>query len=593
MSLFDRDVIAPYTAFRSKFTFTPEDLIASVQNHWEDFEILDEEDKQRYVQWTKKDLNDLGSNNWVIDGSRTESGYPIMANDPHRTLAVPSLRYMAHLVAPGWNVIGGGEPEIPGISIGHNEFGAWGLTVYRTDAEDLYVYQLNPENPDEYFYQGEWEAMYFINDTIQIKGREAEIVRHAYTRHGPVTLIDSENNVAYAIRCGWLEIGGSPYLASLRMDQASNWEEFRNACNYSNIPGENMVWADKMGNIGWQAVGIAPVRKGWSGLVPVPGDGRFEWSGYLPIIAKPSSYNPEGGIINTSNENVTPRDYPYWDAVGYEWSDPYRGDRVREVLENGRQHSMADMVALQTDYLSIPARQIIPLLQHIETNDANILLVIQMLQNWDLQLRPESREAAIYIEWEKQIEQLIASIKLPAELRDADILQLKKVIEWLYAPGSDFGTDPINARNTILLQALYAALINLTHKLGQDMSKWTYGGLNYKHVLMKHPLSNAVNEETREKLDVGPLPRGGYSYTVNNTGSQDNQPSGGTFRMIVDTGNWDHCLATNSPGQNGNPDHPHYDNLFELWATDQYFPLFYSREKVESVVSSRTFLIPE
>ena len=593
INLFDKDIIAPYHAFRNTLEFTPDDIIVEAGNQWEEYDMLHKMDKESYVEWVKDDINNMGSNNWVIDGSLTESGYPIMANDPHRKLSTPSLRYMAHLIAPGWNVIGGGEPVIPGISIGHNEHGAWGLTVYRTDAEDLYVYQLNPENPDEYLYNGEWELLRFINDTIYVKDRSPEYVRHAYTRHGPVTYIDEANHIAYAMRCGWLEPGGSPYLASLRMDQAKSWEEFRNACNYSHIPGENMVWADNAGNIGWQAVGIAPIREGWSGLVPVPGDGRYEWAGYLPIIAKPSSFNPTSGIINTSNENVTPQDYPYWNAVGYEWSDPYRGDRVREVLESGRRHSMADMAALQTDYLSIPARQLIPLLKHIETNDQNILLVINMLQNWDFQLTPDSREAAIYVEWEEQIKELVISIKIPGPLRSIMNIQMKRIIEWLYLPGSDFGNDPLTARNTILLQSLYAALINLTHKLGQDMSKWTYGGDNYKHVMIKHPLSNAVNPDIRDKLDVGPAPRGGYSLTVNNTGSSDNQPSGGSFRMIVDTGNWDHCLATNSPGQNGNPDHPHYRNLFELWAGDQYFPLFYSRDKVELVMSYTTILIPE
>ena len=212
-----------------------------------------------------------------------------MANDPHRRIAVPSLRYMAHLVAPGWNVIGGGEPEIPGISIGHNEYGAWGLTVFRTDGEDLYVYDLNPENLNQYKYQDDWEDMSLIEETIKVKNHPEETVVLRYTRHGPVTYIDSTNFKAYAVRCAWLEPGGSPYLASLRMDQAKNWEEFRAACNYSHIPGENMIWADKKGNIGWQAVGIAPIRRNWSGLVPVPGDGRYEWDGYLPITDKPHS----------------------------------------------------------------------------------------------------------------------------------------------------------------------------------------------------------------------------------------------------------------------------------------------------------------
>ena len=195
---------------------------------------------------------------------------------------------MAHLVAPGWNVIGGGESEIPGISIGHNNFGSWGLTVFRTDGEDLYQYELNPKNPLQYKYKGAWMDFKIIKELISVKGAPSEEVALYYSHHGPVTYLNEKKHIAFAVRCAWLETGGSPYLASLRMDQAKTWEEFQEACTYSNIPGENMIWADTQGNIGWQAVGIAPVRNNHSGLVPVPGDGRYEWAGYLPIIQKPN-----------------------------------------------------------------------------------------------------------------------------------------------------------------------------------------------------------------------------------------------------------------------------------------------------------------
>jgi penicillin amidase len=167
---------------------------------------------------------------------------------------------MAHLVAPGWNVIGGGEPEIPGISIGHNGIGAWGLTVFRTDGEDLYQYELNPKNPLQYKYKGEWKDFKIIEEVVKVKDGPNETIKLYYSHHGPITYLNKKALKAYGVRCAWLEPGGSPYLASLRMDQAQNWEEFRDACNYSHIPGENMIWADKNGTIGWQAVGIAPVR---------------------------------------------------------------------------------------------------------------------------------------------------------------------------------------------------------------------------------------------------------------------------------------------------------------------------------------------
>ncbi|NRB62919.1 MAG: penicillin acylase family protein [Saprospiraceae bacterium] len=585
-------LIAPYTAFRRPVRFQPEDLLADVRNpDMEEYRNLALQEEVNYQRMLEEDINTIGSNNWIVSGEHTESGYPMMANDPHRTQAVPSLRYMAHLVAPGWNVIGGGEPEIPGISIGHNEFGTWGLTVYRTDAEDLYIYRTNPDNPDQYWYKGHWIDMLRIKDTIAVKGKDPVIVDHRYTIHGPVTWQNAEDTRAAAMRCGWLEPGGSPYLASLRMDQARNFDEFRKACNTSNIPGENMIWADREGNIGWQTVGIAPVRRNFSGMVPVWGDGTYEWDGYLPIMAKPHVYNPKAGFLATANENVTPNDYNYWDAIGYRWSDPYRGNRVREVLGSGRKHSLADMAALQTDYLSIPARQLLPFLlaQKGWTKKEN--QAISYLRNWDHRLSPESIAAGIYNAWESQIRSGIHAILIPEEGLPYLRLQMKQVIDALVLPDGRFGTDPIGGRDEFLRNCFRLALTDLSEKLNtDDMTKWQYGQADYKHISLYHPLSRAVKPALRKKLDLGPLPRGGNSMTVNNTSSNDNQTSGASFKIIVDTDDWDRSLATNSPGQSGNPDHPHYRNLFPIWAKDQYFPLFFSRAKIESVTSYKILL---
>ncbi|MCK5705829.1 MAG: penicillin acylase family protein, partial [Cyclobacteriaceae bacterium] len=329
-ALLDADILELYNAYRKPVRFLPEDLVE--RTHSDNGKTAQLENSIIQFVQPLDDWSAIGSNNWVISANKTQSGHTTMANDPHRTIAVPSLRYMVHLVAPGWNVIGGGEPEIPGISIGHNEYGAWGLTVFRTDGEDLYVYDLNPDNLYQYQYKGQWENMKIIKEAIPVKGEEPTVVELRYSRHGPITFIDSVNLKAYAVRCAWLEPGGAPYLASLRMDQATSWDEFRAACSFSNIPGENMVWAGKDGTIGWQAVGIAPIRSNFSGLVPVPGDGRFEWEGYLPILDKPHKVNPEYGFIATANQNVTEEDYQHWNAIGFTWSDPFRGARVNEVL---------------------------------------------------------------------------------------------------------------------------------------------------------------------------------------------------------------------------------------------------------------------
>ena len=585
------DILEVYNAYRRPVRFQPGDLVADARNDWKSYRNLAMIEEQEW-QWIEREEKSFwGSNNWVVSGDHTQSGYPMMANDPHRTQSTPSLRYMSHLVAPGWDVIGGGEPEIPGISIGHNEYGAWGLTVFRTDAEDLYVYDLNPENQDQYLYKGDWENMRIIEDEIPVKNQKPVKVGHRYTRHGPVVHIDKKNNKAYAVRCGWLEIGGSPYLASLRMNQSKNFEEFKEACNYSNIPGENMIWADKAGNIGWQAVGIAPIRRNFSGLVPVPGDGSYEWDGYLPIIAKPNVYNPSSGIFLTANENVTPHNYPYKDALGFSWSDPFRGDRVAEVLHSGKKQTLMSMAALQTDYYSIPARELIPLLKELDIQDEKTARAKDLLLNWkEFELTKNSVEAGIYVAWERALKENMENLVAPEAAKKYYSSQLKNVIEWLVLPDGKFGPDPVKGRDEFVIQGLKEAVDALTKQLGQDMDKWQYGQVKYKHIYLKHPLSNAVKPKLREKLDVGPASRGGNGYTVGSTGNRNNQSSGGSFRIIVDCVDWDQTLGTNNPGQSGNPDDPFYKNLFDIWAEDKFFPVFYSRAKVEEV-SAKVFLL--
>jgi penicillin amidase len=410
-----------------------------------------------------------------------------------------------------------------------------------------------------------------------------------YTRHGPVVFEDRERNLAYAVRAAWMEIGGAPYLASLRMDQATTWEEFREACNYSNIPGENMVWAGRDGTIGWQSVGIAPVRRNWSGLVPVPGDGRYEWDGYLPIVAKPHVVDPEEGYFATANNDLIPRDYTFMDAVGFTWSDPYRWLRIVEVLDAGTRFSVADMMRLQTDELSIPARQLVPLLDDL-TASGRVEDARQRLLSWDFVMDKRSLEAGIYAAWESELREAVREAMVPA---GAGLnLSLRKVIETLVVPPGELGEDPMAARDGMLVSTLGDAVAALEAKLGSDMSGWTYGQPDYHHAYLRHPLGTAVDATTRAELEAGPAARGGYGSTVNQTGNGDNQTSGASFRIIVDTGDWDRAVGMNTPGQSGDTRSPFYRNLFQRWANDDFHPVFYSRDRVEGVTSRRFDLQP-
>ncbi len=360
------------------------------------------------------------------------------------------------------------------------------------------------------------------------------------------------------------------------------------------MPAENMVWADRSGTIGWQAAGIQPLRRNWSGLLPVPGDGRYEWDGFLPIAALPHEVNPARGFIATANHYLFPNDYPAKEAVHFTWADPYRASRITEVLASGRLFSVAETARLQNDDLSLPARALVPLLRDLSLPSGPAARARERLLDWDFVLDKESVAAGIYVMWQRRLFARTRERVLPAALgaSGASLIATKRLIDWLHAPDGRFGEHPTEARDALLAASLDEAVAELTKRFGPDMDGWRYGQDRFHHALIRHPLSAAVNAETRAKLSVGPLPRGGDGSTISATGNGDNQTSGGSFKIIADTEDWDNSIGINTPGQGGNPDDPHYRDLFELWARGRYVTIAYSRPKVESVRESTTRLEP-
>ncbi len=588
------EVLKLYAASRAPVRFRPEDVQPEYRGAMAPAEENDEEPLSMLLRSLDNAPDLWGSNNWAVAARRTLSGHPFLANDPHRSLQVPSLRYWVHLVGPGWDVIGGGEPALPGVSIGHNTRGAWGLTIFPIDQEDLYVYETNPDDPSQYRYRDAWESMRVVRETFAVKGQDATTATLKYTRHGPVIHEDPEHHTAYALRAGWLEIGTAPYLASLRMDQAASWEAFREACRYSLMPSENMVWADVEGHIGWQPVGLAPLRRGWDGLLPVPGDGRYEWDGILPVSALPHRSDPPEGWIATANQDNLPPGYPH--TVGFSWADPFRHARIAEVLGSGRRLALMDMMQLQQDELSIPARLLVPLLRPLEPPDDRTRAAIQRLTSWDFVMARDSVAAALYATWEKHLKASIHERLLPEAARSilpSRSLSTENLVHWLTSPDPRLGDDPVAARDALLLDALGRALAELEKRFGPEMDRWKYGQPAFKHVRLRHPLGAAVNDATRARLDLGPLPRGGLGTTVNNTSDSDNQVSGATFRLLAVVGDWDRSLGTNAPGQSGNPSSPHYADLFRPWSDGRYFPVLSTRAAVEPVTQTRLHLQPE
>ena len=606
-------ILELYEAFRLPIRFTDKDTGLGATEE----EALLAPEKNRPLDEKPRD----GSNNWVVSGQRSASGFPMLANDPHRAQAVPSLRYWVHLHAPGWNVVGAGEPALPGVSVGHNEFGAWGLTIFETDVEDLYVYEANPENSNQYKYKGAWETVRIIFDTLSVKDQKPVVVPLKYTRHGPVVFEDAKNHKLYAVRAAWLETGCAPYLASLRMNQSKNWNEFRQACTYSRVPGENMVWAGRhsagrpsggrhpvgrpaggepsttqKGAIGWQATGISPIRpsrpgKNWTGLVPVPGDGRFEWGGFLPIQQLPGKVNPPEGFVVTANNNLIPKSFPHRDAVGWEWASPVRADRITELIQAKPKQSLADFKTLQSDYLSMTARKLVPLLESLKADDEPVEWARQQLLNWDFKLEDGSITAAVYVAWETQLRWAVYELAVPEKAwKYMPAISTEKVVQWLRSVQQ--GPLKNSDRNDVLLACLENAIADLTKRLGHDRTHWWYGQTGNKHSYLRHPLSNLMTPQQASEYGIGPAPRGGYAETVNSTGNQMNQEYGASFRILVDTQDWDKTLGINNPGQSGDPASPHYRDLFPIWAKNEYFPVYFSPEKVKSATEKRTILEP-
>src|SRR5207248_9829632 len=338
-------------------------------------------------------------------------------------------------------------------------------------------------------------------------------------------------------------------------------------------------------------VAIAPLRPNWSGLVPVAGDGRYEWNGYLPVNALPHVLNPEKGFFVTANNFLFPPHYPYREAMHYTAADPYRAARITEVLGSGRLFSVAEMMRLQNDNLSIPARALVPLLRDVLLADATVEKVRQLLLAWNDSVDADSVPAGIYEMWQRRLAANVRNVLVPKEAQAFIQLSMKKVIDWLAAPDGRFGSNPTAARDEILTRSLQEAVAELTKKLGSDMTGWQWGQEKYHHALIPHPLAD-MKPDLRATLNVGPWPRGGDSYTVSATGGADNQTSGGSFKIIADTDNWDNSVGLNNPGQSGDPASPHYRDLFDLWSRGRYFPIFYSRPKIESATEERLTLQP-
>ena len=535
----------------------------------------------------------FASNNFAVAGSRSATGHPILANDPHREYRIPSLRYLVHLSAPGLELEGAGEPMMPGVSLGHNGRIAVGLTVHVLDQEDLYVYETRPGPPSSYRYGAGWEPMRTVEEEIAVKGSAPRKVQMRFTRHGPVLHEDPGSRRAYALRAAWLGTGMVPYLRSLAYMQARSWPEFLKALKGHGLPGLNYLYADRTGSIGLAPSGFVPKRPNWDGLLPVPGDGRYEWQGLMDGDSLPRWSNPREGWLASANEMNLPKDYPHAERrTGFEWADRFRADRLREFLGRPGSFSVEDFRALQCDTLSVPALRLKRLLDPPgEKDPPQVAAALKLLLVWDGKVAADSAPAALFEVWfHRHLRPAVTAALLPRAARphagDGD---MTKVLEALERPDHRLGA----ARQRLLRDTLGAAWDELKGRLGPDSARWMWGDLLQARFV--HALSARASGAERAQLDPPPARRGGSRETVGRSGFRGSDfrlELGASAKLILDTGNWDRSLAMNAPGQSGDPESPHYRDLLVDWAADRYFPLLHSRAAIRRATARIIVLQP-
>jgi penicillin amidase len=538
-----------------------------------------------------------GSNIWAIATSKSATGRPILAHDPHTPFEVPSLRLIVQVTAPGLHFIGAGYPEEPGISRGHNDRIAWGSTDFAANLGELYVYETKPGDPDMYRYRDGWERMTTIREAVPVRGAAPVVMTFKDTRHGPVVSEDQVHHRAIAVGLVPATPGAAPALFNLMAGiyRAQDWPGFLAAARHDDTG--NYVYAGVDGTIGWMAAARVPIRPNFDGLMPVPGDGRYEHKGTLPNDDLLTETNPARGWIASANQFNLPPDYPVAARkVGFEWEPDYRYVRIAEILSQPRKLTLQDNVALQNDVLSLPAEALVPLLDAVHTDNADFLTARGMLSAWDRRLTGDSGAAALFEIWEYRHLRplLLARVVPPALLPVMGEGDIRSVIALLQHPDERLGPDPVAARDAVLLESLVAATAETRSLLGDHPETWHWSDLH--RAVFRHPFSQVLSPALRALADADFGGKGGDTYTVMatwvpGTGTM-NMSGGASFSMVLNVGDWDNSVVLATQGESGIPTEAHYRDLYPRWLAGASFPLLYSRALVEKVAESRWELEP-
>jgi penicillin amidase len=554
------------------------------------------------------------SNNWVVHGSRTATGSPLLANDMHLVLRVPSVWYEMHLVSGEYDVIGLSLAGVPGIIAGHNRDLAWGITFGYTDVQDTFLERMNPDKPGQYLYKDQWLQAVLIREEIHVKGEKNPVIHKIWeTRHGPIISpqVPITQALEYALAFKWSAHDPGDMMPTMRrINLAQNWEEFKSAAQDWSEPAMNLVYADRKGNIGYVLGSRIPIRMGGHGLGPFPGwTGENEWLGYVSPNQKPFLFNPERGFVATANNRIVSSDYPRYLSADY--ASGYRAARIEQFLSQNSKKSKDDFRTLQGDLKCLPAARFIAALKGIEVQSPDAQELLKRLRSWDQVLGPESVGGAIYsVLFYRLLENTFRDELGPATDRFFGVgltylgplnrfSQHSRVIlqRLMENPNSswfdDINTPERENLTHILEKSLTETAAFLKQQLGEEPSAWRWGTLH--QIEMPHALGSV--KPLDRVFNIGPYEVGGHFSTVWQSAvdpGMDFRLKGWTVsnRHIYDLKDWDKSLGAIVPGQSGMFGSPHYDDQVEMWLKVDHHPLYYSRAKVESEAKHLLVLVP-
>jgi penicillin amidase len=515
-----------------------------------------------------------GSNAWAISGRHTASGKPILANDPHLEFGIPSTWYQVHLKAPGLDVIGVSLPGVPCVIIGHNQRIAWGVTNLGFDVQDLYIEKFDPRT-GRYVFRGQLEQARAESERIPVKGSRPVDFQQWVTRHGPVSLM--EGNRFLALRWSAAE-PGSFQFPFLELNRAGNWREFTAAVARFSGPGQNFVYADVDGNIGYHASGLLPIRKNYDGDVPVDGSsGEYEWEGFIPFDQLPSFYNPPQGWIVTANQNPFPENYPY--RVHGNFASPYRSLEIRSLLTSHQAWKPDQMLAVQKDVYSafshFLAQQVVAACDRKKPANANLTDAIALLRSWNGQMEKQTPApmliSLVYLEVRKRIAESAA----PGKSDFYGVQMAPAVIEKILRNDARGWFED---RDGLLIRALTDAVEAGRQSQGSNVKRWNYGQFN--RLTIKHPVGDKL-PLLAAYFNVGPVEMSGSSTSI----KQTTLVLGPSMRFVADFSDWDHSLNNLTIGESGQFLSSHYKDQWDAYYTGRSFPMQFQRVDAKSTLS--------